>query len=916
MSFTLPSRGQTVLHTHITQFGNYFTGTNVQEVLRAGNSALTYADSLTQIDATVGRIFRAGYGALGSQTWMLDVTKTGVSITNPTMTGNLAITGNLSITGDLSIGGNWYDNGQYQHDLRYYGLNAATAAITACTATPTVTAGAVASIAVPAVDTSGNVRQYAWTPAVTITGAGTGATATAVMSTMTVTHIAVYDGGAGYSSTPTVSITGGGGSSATATAVMNGAGTAVASITVTDAGSGFTSAPTVSFSGGSPSRAAIAVAELSGRHIDSITVDAGGSGYVQATTTVTIGGVWYDTAANVRENTAAFHAALAAAGDGIIYCPPGVYLTNQIDGTSASGNSATIKGAGRLVPGVSVQGDVWFDFTGRGGVKIYDIGMGDTANPSIPSVGCLYGNDNTGNASNVHYGDGWRMAGFYSVADLYGFVFNSSRFLNCGWSNGYQTGGASCVYLSAQNKASITSRFCTVSSTYAGCTDVTFFGCEFHGDNYLSSSNYALRLENAAGIRLFGATVSAGGTAVIRLDTDIVGATPGYCGLTIKGGNLYPETGNIPDYAIDITNPDTSGYIRELTIEDCLTAVETAVVRAAASTEIKKFRLAAWQDGNTATSVIVPASGSLTLADPDLICNNLAVNLGGSGVIQRGKLIYPGIVTANTNTAEIVQSDGSHIYRAGYIGLGATPASAGALRMPAGESARFRNGTNTFDLILGSVNSGNDFQMAVSTGGTLGSVTIGQTSNSSTVAINSTSGVSLTYGATTRIATKSTGVDVTGVLDATGAISGTTVTGTTALIAGSSVPASGAIRIPLNTDVNFRNGSGNAARLIGSDASGNVSVGQIGAGIGDMYVMTPGQMNFYGGGSVRFQANGTGVGFNGATPVAPPAYTVTNPTTNRSIDVTTITLANLAQVVGTMIRDLKPAATGGNGLFA
>ncbi len=47
-----------------------------------------------------------------------------------------------------------------------------------------------------------------------------------------------------------------------------------------------------------------------------------------------------------------------------------------------------------------------------------------------------------------------------------------------------------------------------------------------------------------------------------------------------------------------------------------------------------------------------------------------------------------------------------------------------------------------------------------------------------------------------------------------------------------------------------------------------------------------------------------GLGFNAATPVAPQNYTITNPTTNRSIDVTGITLALLAEVVGTMIQDL------------
>ena len=50
----------------------------------------------------------------------------------------------------------------------------------------------------------------------------------------------------------------------------------------------------------------------------------------------------------------------------------------------------------------------------------------------------------------------------------------------------------------------------------------------------------------------------------------------------------------------------------------------------------------------------------------------------------------------------------------------------------------------------------------------------------------------------------------------------------------------------------------------------------------------------------------TGVGWFAATPVArPAAYTVTNPVTNRSFDTVIVTTQNLAQVVGTLIADLK-----------
>jgi hypothetical protein len=55
--------------------------------------------------------------------------------------------------------------------------------------------------------------------------------------------------------------------------------------------------------------------------------------------------------------------------------------------------------------------------------------------------------------------------------------------------------------------------------------------------------------------------------------------------------------------------------------------------------------------------------------------------------------------------------------------------------------------------------------------------------------------------------------------------------------------------------------------------------------------------------SDRIRIDNTGVGINGAAGVAPPTYTVTNPSTSRSLDVSTATLAQLRAIVGTMIAD-------------
>ncbi len=69
-----------------------------------------------------------------------------------------------------------------------------------------------------------------------------------------VAGIALTNGGSGYTSAPTVTISGGGGTGATAKATISGG--VVTGIIITNPGSGFTSAPTVSFSGGAGAGAA------------------------------------------------------------------------------------------------------------------------------------------------------------------------------------------------------------------------------------------------------------------------------------------------------------------------------------------------------------------------------------------------------------------------------------------------------------------------------------------------------------------------------------------------------------------------------------------------------------------------------------------------------------------------------------
>lgn len=72
----------------------------------------------------------------------------------------------------------------------------------------------------------------------------------------TVTGINVTNGGSGYTSAPTVSITSGGGSGATAVALVNLSTGTITAILVITQGSGYTSTPAVGFSGGGGSGAA------------------------------------------------------------------------------------------------------------------------------------------------------------------------------------------------------------------------------------------------------------------------------------------------------------------------------------------------------------------------------------------------------------------------------------------------------------------------------------------------------------------------------------------------------------------------------------------------------------------------------------------------------------------------------------
>lgn len=84
------------------------------------------------------------------------------------------------------------------------------------------------------------------------------------------------------------------------------------------------------------------------------------------------------------------------------------------------------------------------------------------------------------------------------------------------------------------------------------------------------------------------------------------------------------------------------------------------------------------------------------------------------------------------------------------------------------------------------------------------------------------------------------------------------------------------------------------------DADGETNVGLV------IDTKGTGALTLMSGAAKRLEMNGTGLGFFGVTPVARGGtYTVTNRTTDRSYDCDTVVVAELADIVGTMILDLQ-----------
>jgi hypothetical protein len=137
-------------------------------------------------------------------------------------------------------------------------------------------------------------RGYTSPPTVTISGGtGTGATATAVIKDGVVTEIDITNPGTGYSTgdLPVLTFSGGGSDNgASATATIDTTTGQVTSINVLSGGTGYTTASVISFGGSTGIGAAAVITGLTNGSITAITVTNGGVGYnLPPTVSVSVG---------------------------------------------------------------------------------------------------------------------------------------------------------------------------------------------------------------------------------------------------------------------------------------------------------------------------------------------------------------------------------------------------------------------------------------------------------------------------------------------------------------------------------------------------------------------------------------------------------------------------------------------------
>jgi hypothetical protein len=216
---------------------------------------------------------------------------------------------------------------------------------------------------------------------------GTRATGTPVISGGIITSIAlngsiyeinITNGGSGYTSAPSVTVSGGGGSGFVGAVTMRG--TAVAKVTISDAGAAYTSVPTVTFGTAWTSGATYTVNQQIRHGVNLYTVTTAG-------TAGTVAPVHSSGAVAATGGTAVFtFAGLAATGTvalkyGAGYSSlPNVSISPVSGGAGASGYFVGVKSEAKLIPIIDAGQIV--------GVQIDDGGVGYTyANLTVTGDG-------------------------------------------------------------------------------------------------------------------------------------------------------------------------------------------------------------------------------------------------------------------------------------------------------------------------------------------------------------------------------------------------------------------------------------------------------------------------------------------------------------------------------------------------
>lgn len=184
-----------------------------------------------------------------------------------------------------------------------------------------------------------------------------------------VVQLVIIDGGTGFTSAPTLSISGGGGSGATATATVDTSTAGqISAITLTASGAGYTSVPTVTITDGGSGAAATAHAVLVGTTVVSLLLTAGGVSYTSppnvvisdagtgtgATGTTLLTGTTVSTLSPQAMGTGYTMATVAFTGGG----GTGAAATANIVGTAITSYSMTNNGSGYTsIPTVTITGD-------------------------------------------------------------------------------------------------------------------------------------------------------------------------------------------------------------------------------------------------------------------------------------------------------------------------------------------------------------------------------------------------------------------------------------------------------------------------------------------------------------------------------------------------------------------------------